>query len=428
MQEKGLTFEEVESRIKEYGLNALPEKPPPSNFSLIISQLSSPLVYVLLAAGAITIFLHEITDAIVIAVAVFINTILGFIQEKKAGQALRALKNMIHPEARVIRNGEMHIIDVTHVVPGDLIVLNKGDKIPADGELVFANRLYINEAMLTGESVPVSKNKEENVYMGTVVTAGQAKFIVTKTGQHTEMGKIAKSLDVIDGDTPLRIQITKFSKQLSLLVLFLTLFVFLIGVIMKLPIREIFTTSVALAVSAIPEGLLVGLTVVLAIGMQRILTHKGLVRNLVSAETLGGVTVICVDKTGTLTQGRMQVTDVIGDEGTLVFQTVVANDLDDPIVIAAYEWGIEKRNIDEEKYERLDSIPFSSENKFFACLNKFDEGGNILMVNGAPEILIEYSTLEDGEKELLAEQIENLTTQGKRVLGFAKKMYKPDKV
>lgn len=427
MQEKGLTFDEVERRIKEYGLNALPEKPPPSNLSVIISQLRSPLVYILLAAGIVTIFLHEYTDAIVIAVAVFINTVLGYIQEKKAGQALRALKEMIHPEAKVIRNGEMQIIDVTHLVPGDLVVLNKGDKIPADGQLVFANRLFINESMLTGESVPVDKKKEDHIYMGTVVTAGQAKFTVTRTGQNTEIGKIAKSLEVIDGETPLRVQITKFSKQLTVLVLALTFFVFTIGLVMKLPVKEIVTTSVALAVSAIPEGLLVGLTVVLAIGMQRILSHKGLVRNLVSAETLGGVTVICVDKTGTLTQGRMQVNDVIGDEGELAFQTVIANDLDDPIVIAAYEWGIERRNIDEEKYERLDSIPFSSDNKFFASLNKFDEDGNIMMVNGAPEILIERSTLSEGERALLFDQIENLTTQGKRVLGFAKKNYKPDK-
>lgn len=427
MQDKGLTFEEVEQRIKEHGLNTLPEKPPPSNWHLMISQLKSPLVYVLLVAGAVTFFLHEYTDTIVISVAVFINTILGFIQEKRAGNALRALKELIHPEARVIRNGEMQTIDATHLVPGDLVILNKGDKIPADGKLVHTNRLFVTEAILTGESVPVDKKKEDSVFMGTVVSAGQAKYIVEKTGADTEMGKIAKSLEVIEGDTPLRKQIVKFSQQLSILTLALTLLIFIIGVFLDISMREIFTTSVALAVSAIPEGLLVGLTVILAIGMQRILAKKGLVRNLVSAETLGGVTVICVDKTGTLTQGRMQVTDVIGDEGDLVFQTIVANDLDDPIVIAAYEWGIEKRNIDEDQYERLDSIPFDSENKFFVSLNKYDDEHNILLVNGAPEILLERSTLDDGEKKLLLEQIENLTTQGKRVLGFARKMAGSDK-
>ncbi len=426
MQEKGLTFDEVERRIQDHGLNALPEKPPPSNFSLVMSQLKSPLVYVLLAAGLVTLFLHEYTDSLVIAIAVFINTVLGYVQEKRAGQALRVLKELIHPEAKVIRNGEMQTIDVTHLVPGDLVILNKGDKIPADGKLTHANRLFMSEAILTGESVPVTKSKDDVVYMGTVVTAGQAKFVVEKTGVATEVGKIAQSLEVIEGETPLRKQIVKFSQHLTILIISLTLLTFVVGLLHGISIREIFTTSVALAVSAIPEGLLVGLTVILAIGMQRILAQKGLVRNLVSAETLGGVTVICMDKTGTLTQGRMQVTDIIGNESELVLQTVIANDLDDPIVIAAYEWGVEKRNIDEEHYARLDSIPFDSENKFFVSLNRFDEDNNILLVNGAPEILLEKSTLDEGEKKLLLEQIENLTTQGKRVLGFARKMVEID--
>ncbi len=428
MQDKGLTFEQVEQRIKEHGLNALPEKAPPSSFSLFLSQLKSPLVYVLLAAFVVTLLLHEYTDSTVIALAVFINTILGYIQEKRAGKALRALKEMIHPEAKVIRNGELQTIDVTHLVPGDLVVLNKGDKVPADGKLSYVNRLYLTEAILTGESASVAKNRDDKVFMGTVVSAGQAKFIVEKTGVETEMGKIAQSLDVIDGDTPLRIQISKFSKQLSILTLSLTVLIFTVGLLLGFSAREIFTTSVALAVSAIPEGLLVGLTVILAIGMQRILAQKGLVRNLVSAETLGGVTVICVDKTGTLTQGRMQVTDVIGDESTLVFQTFIANDLDDPIVIAAYEWAAGKKNIDESQYERLDSLPFESDNKFFASLNRYDDSSNILFVNGAPEVLLEKTKLDEGERNLLLGQIENLTTQGKRVLGFAKKMVGKDKV
>ncbi len=427
MRETGLSFEEIEGRMRQYGLNELPEKPPPSNISLMVSQLRSPLVYVLLIAGLVTFLLHEVADTLVIGIAVLVNTVLGYVQEKKAGQSLRALKELIHPEAKVIRNGEVQTIDVQYLVPGDLVILNKGDKIPADGKLLYANRLFITEAMLTGESVPVSKGKDDAVFMGTVVTAGQAKFYVEKTGAGTEIGKIAESLEVIEGDTPLRKQIEKFSKQLSVLIVGLTAVVFIVGLLLREPPREIFTTSVALAVSAIPEGLLVGLTVILAIGMQRILAHKGLVRNLVSAETLGGVTVICVDKTGTLTQGRMQVTDVIGVEAGLVFQSVVANDLDDPIVIAAYEWGSEKGSVDEDRYERLDSIPFSSENKFFASLNRFDDENNILMVNGAPEMLVDKASLDEGEKKLLLEQIENLSSQGKRVLGFARKLVKRDK-
>lgn len=421
MEEKGLSLQQAEDLLIKHGKNELPEKSPPSSLSIMISQLKSPLVYILLGAAFVTLFLHDYTDATVIGIAVFINTILGYVQEKRAGQALRALKELIHPEAKVIRDGAMQHIDVSNLVPGDLVILNQGDKVPGDGCLVHVNRLFITEALLTGESVPVSKNLEDTVCMGTVVSAGQGRFIVEKTGASTEIGKIATSLDEIDEDTPLRKQLVKFSRQLSLLVVGLTLTIFVIGLSLGVDIRVIFTTSVALAVSAIPEGLLVGLTVVLAIGMQRILSHKGLVRNLLSAETLGGVTTICVDKTGTLTQGKMQVVDVIGNEERLKMQTVLANDLDDPVVIAAYEWGSKDRNYHEEDYERLDSIPFSSENKFFASLHKYNEEQNLLLINGAPEILIERSTLLQAQKDQLYGQIEVLSGQGKRVLGFARK-------
>jgi Ca2+-transporting ATPase len=427
MHETGLSFRQAEELLQSYGPNELPENPPPGNLRLIIEQLSSPLVYILIAAAVVTIFLHDYTDAIVIGIAVFLNTILGFIQEKRAGEALQALKGMIHPEAKVIREGQMQTIDVAKLVPGDLVVLNQGDKVPADGSLIFANRLFLSEALLTGESVPVTKQKDDEVFMGTVVTAGRGKFIVEKTGAKTEIGKIATSIDEIGEDTPLRRQLVTFSRQLSLLVISLTALIFVIGLVVGRTPEEIFKTSVALAVSAIPEGLLVGLTVVLAIGMQRILAKKGLVRNLVSAETLGGVTFICVDKTGTLTEGKMQVVDVIGDFEKLKLQTVVANDLDDPIVVAAYEWGTQTDHIKAENYERLDSIPFSSDNKVFLSLNRYDDKNNIILVNGAPEVLIEKAKMKQGEKEWLYGQIENLSGQGKRVLGFARKLVDTEK-
>ncbi|MFC1722178.1 cation-translocating P-type ATPase, partial [Patescibacteria group bacterium] len=421
MPDTGLNTQEAQDLLKKYGFNELPETPPPSNISLIFSQLKSPLVYILVFAGLVTFFLHEFTDTLVISLAVLLNTVLGFIQEKRAGQALRALKELIHPEARVIRDGRMQTIEARVIVPGDLVVLNKGDKVPAEGDLVFSNRLFLTEAMLTGESVPIEKKKGDVVYMGTVVSAGQARFVTRKTGSTTEIGKIAESLDMLEEQTPLRRQLVHFSKQLSTLVILLTVGVFITGLLLGISPREIFTTSVALAVSAIPEGLLVGLTVILAIGMQRILAKKGLVRNLVSAETLGGVTTICVDKTGTLTQGKMQVVDVIGNEENLKMQTVLANDLDDPVVIAAFEWGSTNKSFDEKKYERIDSIPFTSENKFFASLHNFDDKSNLLLVNGAPEILMAQSQLTLNEVDVLYKQIEELTSQGKRVLGFSRK-------
>jgi len=428
---RGLTTKEAKKRLEKFGPNALPENPPPSDFTIFIAQLKSPLVYILLVAGLVTFFLREYSDTIIIFFAVFVNTILGFLQERKASNALEALKKLIHPRANVVRNGKAQEIDVNEVVLGDIVVLHQGDKISADGEVVEANRFFASEAILTGESVPVAKKIKDSVFMGTVVTSGIAKMEVKLTGGKTEIGKIAISVQELDDDTPLRRQLKHFSQQLSLLVVGLIIFVFVVGLATGKEIVEIFTISVALAVSAIPEGLLVGLTVVLAIGMQRILAKKGLVRKLISAETLGGVTVICVDKTGTLTSGQMQVVGVEGIEDALAKQAILANDLDDPIVIAAYDWAKEKignRKSEigelERKHARLDSIPFSSKDRFFASLNKGGnppDGGNTIFVNGAPEFLVEWTDLGSEEKKEIKDKIEQLSKEGKRLLGMAEK-------
>lgn len=422
----GLSQVDVDQKLKEFGLNKLPEQPPPSDLAIFISQLKSPLVYVLLAAGGVTLFLREFADTAIIGLAVFLNTILGFLQERKASKALEALKKLLHPYAKVLRDGKVREIEVEYLVPGDVVYLSQGDKIPADGKIIDYNRFYVTEAILTGESVPVEKKLggDEKVFMGTIVTGGKAVMSVEMTGDKTEMGKIARSVGEIEQDTPLRRQLAFFSGHLSKLVIFLIVFVFVIGLLSGMNLAEIFTTSVALAVSAIPEGLLVGLTVVLAIGMQRILSRKGLVRNLASAETLGGVTTICVDKTGTLTEGNMKVVDVIGEKEDLANQVIIANDLDDPIVLAAWEWGREIHNHADalrEKHERIDSIPFDSETRIFASLNKWDDENNILFVNGAPEVIIERSALSENQKKELLNKIEELSIQGKRILGFARK-------
>ncbi len=336
---RGLTSTEAKRRLEKFGPNVLPEKPPPSDFSIFVAQLKNPLVYILLVAGLVTFFLRKYSDTTIIFFAVFVNTVLGFLQERKASKALEALKKLIHPRANVVRDGKVQDIDVSEVVPGEIVVLHQGDKIPAGGEVIEANRVFTSEAILTGESVPIEKKVKDDVYMGTIVTSGIAKMEVKVTGEKTEIGKIAVSVQELGDDTPLRRQLKHFSQQLSFLVVGLVIFVFVVGLATEKEVVEIFTISVALAVSAVPEGLLVGLTVVLAIGMQRILAKKGLVRRLVSAETLGGVTVICVDKTGTLTSGHMQVVEISGDEDALRKQAVLANDLDDPIVIAAFKWA-----------------------------------------------------------------------------------------
>jgi len=430
----GLSTKESKELLIKYGPNVLPEKPPPSDLTIFIKQFKSPLVYILIIAAIVTLALKDYSDSVIIFIAVFTNTVLGFFQERRASKALFALRKLIHPIARVIRDGERKNISAEEVVSGDICIVNAGDKVPADGELVETNRFFVSEAVLTGESVPVGKKIHDIVFMGTVVTTGSALLEVRKTGKDTEIGKIALQVQEPAEDTPLKRQLVFFSRQLTLLVFILTGFVFIIGLVSGRELFEIFTTGVALAVSSIPEGLLVGLTVVLAIGMQKILKMKGLVRNLVSAETLGGVTTICIDKTGTLTEGQMRITDILGDEIAVAEQSLIANDLDDPLVTSLWEWAnkrlsnkdLEGRRIDEylAGHERIDSIPFSSKSRFFASLNYTSLNTNTLFVNGAPEYLLEWCNLNKSEKKKVQDQIEKLTSEGKRLIGMAKKELK----
>lgn len=423
-ESRGLSSTEAESRLKKYGQNVLPEKPPPSDIRIFIAQLKNPLVYILVAAGLVTLALRDYSDSLIIFFAVAVNTLLGFIQERRANRSLQALKELIHPEAEVVRDERIEKIEVEKIVPGDVVVLNQGSKIPADGKLVFANRVFVDESILTGESVSVGKREKDKVFMGTIVVAGKAYMEVELTGADTAVGKIAEKVQEPHEDTPLRVQLKRLSKELSILVLILTTTVFLVGFLGGRPIVEIFTISVALAVSSIPEGLLVGLTVVLAIGMQKILRRKGLVRHLVSAETLGGVTIICADKTGTLTEGKMQVVEAIGSIKEMSLQAVVANDLDDPIVIAAFEWA--KKNIPSKdgllkKHKRLDSIPFSSKDRYFVSLNEWNGENNMIFVNGAPEFLLNWSIMPAKKRRQMKIQIDSLTQEGKRIVGMARK-------
>lgn len=423
-ENKGLTTKQATLLLKQNGRNVLPESPPPSDLVILVQQLKSPLVYVLLAAGFVTLLLKEVSDSVIILIAVLVNSVLGFIQERKAHKALYALKKLVRSNIEVYRDGQMITIDSELIVVGDLVILNHGDKVPADGLLVDANRLFLQESVLTGESVSVAKGKDDSVYMGTIVASGRGLMRVLAVGKNTKMGQIATKVQDVKEDTPLKIQLNNFSRSLAYLVVILTAFVFVIGIITGRDVKEMFGASVALSVSAIPEGLLVGLTVILAIGMQRILKRNGLVRNLVSAETLGGVTTVCLDKTGTLTEGKMQVSKVVGDEKEVSFQVSVANDLDDPIVISAYDWAL-KRDVKNKdlikKYERLDSIPFSPTDRYFASLHKYKPEQNILFVNGAPEFLLNWTNLKQAEKEKIKKEISELTKDGSRLMALIRK-------
>jgi Ca2+-transporting ATPase len=420
-RELGLSSAEVSLKQEQFGQNILPEKPKTSSLILFVSQLKNPLIYILLISGFVTFLIGDYSDAAIIFGTVFINTILGFVQERKASDALYALKHYISDKTIVFRDGERLTIDTKELVPGDMVVLSQGSKVPADGVLMQINRLYVDESILTGESLAISKELNTDIYMGTTVASGQAIMQVKSIGSSTKMGAIALQIQVKEVDTPLQKQIKGFSKQLIYIVSGLVFLVLVIGLLYGLTPRDIFLTSVALAVSSIPEGLIVSLTVVLAIGMQKILRRKALVRKLAAAETLGGVTVICVDKTGTITGGKMEVIQAVGDESALAEQILLANDLDDPIVIAGYEWGQKIIPGYAVEHERLDSIPFSSSDRFFMSLHKWSKSNNKIFVNGAPEVILDWTTLSQKEKSIIQSKIDELTKTGYRLIGLAQK-------
>jgi len=419
--DQGLTTNQAVKLAQTHGPNALPEAKTISNWSLLIAQIKNPLVYVLLLACGVTLLLRHYPDALIIFLAVMLNTVLGFFQEKKANSAFHALQKFVSQKTEVIRDGQRVTIDGTELVPGDVVVLAQGAKVPADGVLIFANRVFFDEAIITGEGAPVEKDTPDEIWMGTTLASGQARMRVVSTGSKTKIGSIATEIQSIDEDTPLKKQLTIFSKKLVVIILILVASVFLIGIVRGNSWEEMFATSVALAVSSIPEGLIVSLTVILAIGMQKILKRRGLVRKLSSAETLGGVTTICVDKTGTLTEGKMQVVDVVGNQAIIAQQMILANDLDDPLVIAAYNWAVQHTKTKPEDFERLDSIPFSAKDRFFVSLHHWDKNHNQMLVNGAPDALLAWTTLSKSEQAAVLTTIDTLTSEGRRLIGIARK-------
>ena len=431
---KGLTSEEAQKRLEKFGPNELAKPREFSEIKLFLSQFKSPLVYILLFAGIVTLFLREFTDSIVIFAAVFLNTILGFYQERKAQKALIALRTFLAPKAKVLRDSKQQEIDASELVPGDLVILTIGTRVPADGVLVEATDLTVNEAILTGESMPVGKKatrnrekakKENKAFMGTTVVTGIAKMVVTKTGMETEMGKIGKRVEEVEEEkTPLQVQLGKLARILAIVVGGMTLAIFLFGGYLGYGLLEMFTTSVAIAVAAIPEGLVVTLTVILALGMQRILKRKAIVRKLLAAETLGSVSVICADKTGTLTEGQMRVVKddfvnkKLGQEAA-----ILCNDMRDPLEVAMWEWAekelkAQKSNVRsiQEKYPRLDEIPFSPKYKYIATLHP-----GLLLVSGAPEVILGKCQVSSVESQEWQKKLDEYGKKAFRIVGFSYK-------
>lgn len=457
----GLTTTQARERLEVYGPNILPRADVRhSRFSIFLSQWKNPLVIILFIAGTVSGIVGELTDMAIIYATVLINTLVGFIQEDKANQSLQKLSNMVDHSATILRDGVRQMVPARDIVPGDIMFVEAGDSVAADGRIVHAIECEINEAPLTGESMPVKKNvgqlsektlladRTNMAYCGTTVANGKATVIVTATNTKTELGAIATLVkNTTEEDTPLQKEIARLARQIGLLVVGIVASMIIIGLFRvgdMYSALELFQTAVAVAVAAIPEGLAISLTVILAIGMQFILKRKGLVRQLVAAETLGSISVICTDKTGTLTEGIMQVTTVVTASETIENETLASldatadtrhpdallalrigtmannaaiNHTDRPehewtyagdttevaIIRSAQKAGIAKHHLDAA-IPRVDEIPFTSERKFMATLHHVDAESH-LYIKGAPEVILDRATWyeENGEKKPLTD-------------------------
>ena len=433
----GLTKEQVQEKKAQCGENKLREKKKKTTLQRFAEQFKDVMIIILLAAAVISFVIaciegdtKEFFEPVLILLIVVVNAIMGVMQESKAEKALDALKGLSAPHARVIRDGKEEVIDAIDLVPGDIIHLEAGDFVPADARLLRSVSLKSEESALTGESVPSEKNAEEifaedaplgdranMLFSGCSVTYGTATAVVTATGMDTEMGKIANLLeDEEEGQTPLQKKLAQLGKYLGILALAACGIIFVVGIANDIPALEIFMTAVSLAVSAIPEGLPAIVTIVLSIGVQRMVKKNAIIRRLPAVETLGSASVICSDKTGTLTQNRMTLVKAYIDgsgqtedisaansedvrkllnyaalccDGSVVFHGKEEQHIGDPtetaIVLAAHKNGMPKEELNK-KHPRLAEIPFDSDRKLMTTVNRID-GKNIVIVKGAFDIM-----------------------------------------
>jgi Ca2+-transporting ATPase len=441
----GLVAEEVLERRAQYGENRLPSEKGVSAWAILFNQLKSPLVYIILAAAGISLALGEFGDFAIIMAVVVIDVILGFIQEYQAQRTYVALKDLLKPTTTVIRDGQRVEVEVWELVPGDLVVLNAGEKAPGDGELIETTKLSLDEAILTGESEPVNKQAigqivgahlenaslpQTQVFMGTTVVTGRGILRVTKTGTQTELGQIAASLsEHVEEETPLQVRLKAFSQVLTYIVTGLTLIILIGGLIMGRELFDMLRTSIILAIAAVPEGLLIAVTVILVLGMRKILKRNGLVKKLLAVETLGSVTVICTDKTGTLTEGRMRVSraDLQDEQGA--WQTMVlCNNLEGPVDIALWEFaeksmpGSPQELFDNS--QRLAEELFTSETKYMITdvTSNIFQGEHYFFLKGAPEIVLAMCDVSGVERARLLAQADEWAGEGLRLLGLASRL------
>ncbi|MCA9379956.1 cation-transporting P-type ATPase [Candidatus Dojkabacteria bacterium] len=429
MVDPGLSESQATSLLDTHGLNVIQEAKSISPIKIFLAQLTSPLIFILIFASTFSVILKEFTDAIFILIVVFINSLLGFYQEYKAENTLEKLKKSVSKHVNVIRDGKIKNIDTSLLVPGDLIMIEPGLRIPADGNLVEANELLINEAVLTGESEPVEKNlskiETRNIFMGTLVIEGLGKAKISGTGANTKFGQIAKSLNEEETPaTPIKLELLRLSKIITIFVLVLIVIIFFLGIINGLEFKEIFLTAVALGVSTIPEGLIISLTVTLALGMNRLLAKKALVKNLPAAETLGDVDVLCVDKTGTLTYGNMQVADYdFVDKQKALTTLAISNNESNFIDQAIHKYienvkGIDFINKTQSKRKHL--FPFSSEKKYTGAYD-----GKTLYAVGAPEVILSFCK---GDKKKWSDEAIKKAKEGNRTLALCSRVMEKESV
>ncbi len=484
----GLTATEARARLLQYGPNRLKGRKKTPLLLVFLRQFLSPLIYVLLAAAVISIIVEHFIDAWVILGVLLLNAIIGFAQETRAERAMEALIRMAAPQARVRRDGSIKLVPAREIVPGDILLFETGDKVPADARLIEASNLKLNEATLTGESVPVDKHtrsltgalpvaeRKNLVFMGTIVTYGRATAIVVRTGMSTEMGKIATGIQEVKPEkTPLQKSISKLSQYIIVLFLGASGLLIAVGLLKGLDWLEVFLLAVAAAVSAIPEGLPAVVTVVLAMGMRVMARHNAVIRKLVAVETLGSATVICSDKTGTLTLNQMTVRRLYVDSrwievtgegyvpegefhqdghilspesepalalhlriGALCNDAVLTMEDDrccsifgDPtegaLVVAAAKAGMNKEKLDKN-FPRLDEIPFQSEKQYMATLHPGD-GGRVAYVKGAAEKILSLSKyqfkgnkivpLKEADAQAILQANDDMAGEAMRVIATA---------
>ncbi|MBI4450613.1 cation-translocating P-type ATPase, partial [Candidatus Woesearchaeota archaeon] len=477
---RGLSSADATQRLAEHGLNQLREPKRITWWQILLAQFKSPIVWILLAAMAISLAVRETTDVIVIGAIVVLNSVLGFVQEYRAERAIEALKKMISLKATVLRDGIVQKIDAAQVVPGDIILVETGDKVPADARVVEETNLQAQEAALTGESVPVRKSANvlkpntpvadrlNMVYAGTIITNGHAKAVVAHTGMCTEIGQIARLIQESEPErTPLQKKMAQLGKSLAWIVVAIAVIVFIAGLLVqKMPAIDMLLVAIALAVAAIPEGLPAVITVSLALGVQKMAAKNALVRNLPSVETLGACTVICADKTGTLTHNEMTVRAVYANNQLITVQgsgyaldgnfsgnpkqferLLIAGALNNNSRIHKSEHGYEvtgdpteaallvsaqKAGIDidalAKRHPRVHELEFSSERKRMTTVHK-DGAKRVAYMKGGVDIILTLCDriqagntvlrLTRAEKERILSTNNALAQQALRVLGFA---------